>query len=169
VGSVSMKEQIWVDVSILDTMLREANNAAPFETGGVLLGYRTGPKDETVVTHSVGAGPDATRESSRFVPDYDFQEMEIARIYENSGRVLSYLGDWHSHPQGSEHLSRKDILTLRRIATSVDARVPSPIMLVLAGGPEWSVAGWQGRIVRRLWWKTLAVAPLAVRTFAASR
>jgi len=34
-----------------------------------------------------------------FLPDATYQENEIARIYEDSIRISTYLGDWHTASQ----------------------------------------------------------------------
>src|SRR5690606_33938556 len=88
-----------------------------------------------VVRASVGPGPRAVHRRRGFVPDHVYHELETARIYADSGRVWSYLGDWHSHPSGTLVLSRTDRRTLARIARAPDARVPKPLMIVLAGVP----------------------------------
>lgn len=59
---------------------------------------------------------------------------------------MTYLGDWHTHPNGSPALSRKDLRTLRRIARHPAARISQPVMAVLAGGPAaWHLAVRQPR------------------------
>ncbi|MBW3628883.1 MAG: Mov34/MPN/PAD-1 family protein [Gemmatimonadetes bacterium] len=68
--------------------------------------------------------------------------QSIARIYAASGRVDTYLGDWHTHPGAGAYLSSTDLSTLHRIADCRTARAPTPLMIVLAGGPAWKVAGW---------------------------
>lgn len=137
-------------------MAAEANRVFPFETGGVLMGYWVDPGGEVVITHATGPGPRAVHGLYSFNPDADYQEEEIARHYEASGRLHSYLGDWHTHPRESAYLSRRDRRTLRKIATCPEARAPIPIMAVLgAGKPEWLLGIWKysptrlGRIILR--------------------
>ena len=45
------------------------------------------------------------------IPDHEYQEQEIARVYATSGRCTTYVGDWHSHPGGALYLSRTDVRT----------------------------------------------------------
>jgi integrative and conjugative element protein (TIGR02256 family) len=142
--------QAWLAEEAVRAMVAEASTQAPHETGGVLLGYWGKESGEAVVTNIVGPGPDATHSATRFVPDYEFQENEIARLYEESHRRLEYLGDWHSHPEGGGKLSKLDRRTLRTIGWSRPARVEHPIMVVIAGGPEWSLHAWQHDWVG--WW-----------------
>jgi|CXWL01.1.fsa_nt_gi integrative and conjugative element protein (TIGR02256 family) len=131
----------WLPTNVRDSLIVEANQWVPQETGGVLLGYITA-RGDVVVTDTVGAGPNALRSRIGFLPDHEYQEDEIAQRYKASGRVHVYLGDWHSHPSGGPSLSRRDRRTLRVIASSKDARISTPIMLVISGGPLWCFTAW---------------------------
>lgn len=131
-------------------MLQEASATAPAETGGVLLGYWSRPGTEVVIAEVVTGGPRAIHGPKRFLPDHEYQEAEIARRYESSGRQVSYVGDWHSHPGGSESLSPADEQTLRNIIREPAARCPIALMAVLAGGDPWELTVWSGELTRLL-------------------
>jgi integrative and conjugative element protein (TIGR02256 family) len=135
--------------AVARAMREEAVRAFPFETGGVLLGYWAREYEEVVVTHATGPGPRAVHRMHSFVPDAEYQEAEVARLYEESGRVSTYLGDWHSHPLGTVSLSRRDRRTLRHIAGHREARAPVPIMAVIGGGdPDWFLGVWRFAPIR---------------------
>jgi integrative and conjugative element protein (TIGR02256 family) len=138
----------WMRDAAVDLMLEEATRRAPNETGGVLMGYADRHGHSFLVENAVGPGPQAAHSRTRFLPDHDFHESEIARIYEESGRRITYLGDWHTHPQGSGHLSHRDLKTLASIAADSRARAPIPLMTILAG-LEWSLFVWKGELVQR--------------------
>lgn len=140
----------WIASEVLEFLRREADSAAPLETGGVLLGYWSEAPTSPVVTHALGPGPNAIHEQNRFVPDYDFHEREIARLYRAADSALAYLGDWHSHPRSPGYLSKSDCATLCRIASSRAARAPRPLMIILAFGPEWEPVVWAARTKRTL-------------------
>lgn len=124
-------------------MLLEAERAFPLETGGVMIGYWAESREEVVICQVTGPGPLAVHSEHSFAPDGDYQESEIARAYEESGRVHSYLGDWHTHPREGVYLSPKDVDTLRKISGFSEARAPVPIMAVLGGGePDWFLGAW---------------------------
>src|SRR4051794_35166071 len=107
----------WCSAKSRAAMIAEANRAYPTETGGILMGYWARPNLEAVVTRVIGPGPNAIHTPVRFVPDTEYQERKIAEVYARSGRLETYLGDWHTHPGSScGKLSRQDRRTLRRIA-----------------------------------------------------
>lgn len=135
-----MKDNVaWVDRRIFSEMSKEAHRFCPRETGGVLMGYWAGI-DQVVITNMIGPGPKAVHRRYFFTPDDQWHVDEIARIYEQSGRVITYLGDWHSHPYGSSGLSIKDFVTLFRVAAYKPARAPRPIMGILHNNPKWELA-----------------------------
>lgn len=132
----------WMAGDVQNAMVAEAERAFPDETGGVLLGYWTTSPGEVVVTHMVGPGRYAIHHPYSFVPDADYHEQEIARLYEEANRRITYLGDWHTHPHGAAYLSRQDCRTLRRISNHREARAPEPLMAILAGGKPWRLRLW---------------------------
>lgn len=119
-------------------MSAESERWSPKETGGVLMGYWS--DRDVVLTDIIGPGPKAVHRRYSFTPDSKWQENEIARIYEESGRVITYLGDWHSHPYGTQELSIKDLVTLLRVAIHKPARAPKPIMGILHNNPQWELS-----------------------------
>lgn len=125
---------VWIGHALVSEILSQAGRDSERETGGVLMGY-SGPgmdgADNVVITHIVGPGPRAEHERTSFVPDYDWQNCEIAGIYEKSGRRASYLGDWHTHPRAAPIPSERDLSTLRRIALHKEARCPQPLMAIV--------------------------------------
>lgn len=139
-----MKEvEVLLPEVVLGELEREAERAFPNETGGVLLGYRDREEATLVqVMFQIGPGPNAVHKRHRFEPDSVWQQAQIALAYGQSGRIATYLGDWHSHPEGSPRLSKLDRDTARRIARCRQARARRPIMLILCGGPKsWNAAG----------------------------
>jgi integrative and conjugative element protein (TIGR02256 family) len=71
------------------------------------MGYWVEPCIELRITKMIGPGLNAFHGATSFYPDYDWQEEQIAEIYRTTGRVETYLGDWHFHPFGSDRLSCK--------------------------------------------------------------
>lgn len=141
-----MKEaRIFLPSTVQAEMEAEAREHYPNESGGVLLGYTGGPQDLDIqVLYQVGPGPNAVHKSHRFEPDAEWQDSQIALVYESSGRIASYLGDWHSHPRGGVTPSSLDRSTARAIAKHPEARAPNPLILILSKGPkEWAMAGYR--------------------------
>jgi integrative and conjugative element protein (TIGR02256 family) len=135
----------WLEIppELESEILVQAGGHAPLETGGVLLGTRDRRARRAFVSELVDAGPRAQRESHRFTPDGPWQRARIAERYEASGRVLAYIGDWHSHPGGNGP-SPLDRSTARRIADTPRALCAHPIFLIATRVK----AGWELRAYR---------------------
>jgi len=131
--------------SVLELMTREAERTFPKESGGALMGYRDVDDEDLIqVVAQIGPGPEAIHETHRFEPDGKWQATQIASVYKESGRVITYLGDWHSHPRGSSTPSSLDRSTARDIARCDEARAPNPLILIVFGKPEiWDVAAYR--------------------------
>lgn len=133
----------WIRAGTFERMRDEAHRQLPLETGGVLLGYWSQDRQSLLISDASGPGPGATHGVSDFTPDPAFQRNFVARAYEDSRRITTYLGDWHSHPGGADQLSQTDLHTLGRIARDRHARARHPIMAILSGNePQWSLTVW---------------------------
>jgi integrative and conjugative element protein (TIGR02256 family) len=144
----------WIPLTRILEMRREAQERFPKETGGILIGYTDGHDDgDLVIEHIIGPGPQAKHSELFFVPDHDFHEREVNRIYYESGRQSIYLGDWHSHPVGGPLLSKVDKATLSRIASHKAARIAAPVMALVVG-PNWDLFLWRARRPSRGFWRS---------------
>jgi integrative and conjugative element protein (TIGR02256 family) len=157
--------RLWVAKSAARVMEEMADLYSPREAGGVLLGYRVGT--EVVVEIATPPGPGARHADQSYDPDPDHDRTLVSRVYAESGRRTTYLGDWHSHPGEGPFLSRRDRRTLCRIARTASARAPSPVMIVLAqpDPPEWVLAGWFLDEVPRFWFGSASVTRVEPRLF----
>jgi integrative and conjugative element protein (TIGR02256 family) len=145
------KITLWIPKKLLEHIESKAIASFPNETGGSLLGYFSNRKRDIVITSLVDAGPNSRHNTTSFTPDYTFQEEEIGKKYHQSGRIFIYLGDWHTHPNGSLALSQKDVKVLQNISNHNPARNRSPVMVLLAGSQQnWRLKAWQFRPGRKI-------------------
>ena len=155
-----MKHIAWVERMVFKQMSLDADHLCPKETGGVLMGYWAS-LDQVVITNMIGSGPNAAHNRYSFTPDDQWQAAEISRIYEESGRVVTYLGDWHSHPGGSPSLSIKDLITLFRVAVHKPARASKPLMGILYNNPQWELEVWNFTLSKIISGKPVATMNVA--------
>lgn len=97
----------------------------------------------------IDAGPKADRTTSGFAPDGLWQLEVLAERYAESGRTLEYLGDWHSHADGSVTSSFKDLRAAVGIARTPLARAPQPLMVIFRSREgRWDLAAWHLHRIR---------------------
>ena len=121
----------WLRQSAQIDMEAEADRAHPLETGGVLIGYAT--RNGLVVERIVGPGPMATATRTSFLPDTAFQQSELNRIYQLSAGKETYLGDWHSHPDGvPARPSQDDEILLNTVHRKMSVEGLPALMVIVA-------------------------------------
>jgi len=133
---------VWLPNAIHDEMLTSADEFAPYETGGVFIGYVTDA--DIVIAKMIGPGPKAIHRRDSYSPDQEFQLDKIAKHFEDSFGMETYLGDWHTHPAGGTALSIKDKRTLTRVALTPSSQNSEFIMSILGC----STHSWELRTVQ---------------------
>lgn len=117
--------EVTVDVAetALDAIIDASENAAPRETGGVLIGTTIG--ERTVVAAAIEL-PDAGATDGTFT----VASGRVVEAVDSARQVdehLGYVGEWHSHPNGGA-VSTTDRATMMTIATNTD--VDNPILII---------------------------------------
>jgi len=120
---------VWLPRDLLRELCAQAERERPCETGGMLLGWRVG--DQIAIVRAIAPGPRAKRERECFEADGPWQQEQLAAAYEESGRTVTYLGDWHSHPRGPARPSARDRQTAVLVAGCPEARAPEPLTVIL--------------------------------------
>lgn len=139
---MSVTPRVWVAEHVLRAIAREAQQHAPLESGGILLGYRSADREE-VVTHALGPGPDAHHRREVFVPDYAHDRRVAVDGWEQSGGSEYYVGDWHSHPESEPYLSDRDRKVMQSIALDRESQLVHPLMIVVGLHPDIAVVAWR--------------------------
>lgn len=89
----------------LDTIEREARKQPNFETGGLVVGKKTG--EQTVITHATGPGPLAILSPESFNKDTPYLQNVLNLLFHYFG--VNYLGTWHKHPPDLAYPSAGDL------------------------------------------------------------
>lgn len=109
----------------------------PNETGGILLGYFDNVLNKIFVVDALPAPTDSKEEPSGFERGKDgvLDSVKEARI--KSGGVVTYIGEWHSHPPGvGTNLSPLDVFLLTSLATQLNHDGFPALMLIVGDEKE---------------------------------
>jgi integrative and conjugative element protein (TIGR02256 family) len=116
-------------------------NSKDHEAGGVLLGrYILGTDDiviDLVTTPQIGDSRSRTR---FFRASWRHQKL-ITKAWRESNETVTYLGEWHTHPEPVPHPSRTDRMSWMKKVTF--DRFTDAIFFVIVGTSEMCV--WEGR------------------------
>ncbi len=119
--------------------IRSAN--LPNETGGVLLGYFDQKLRSIFVVDILSAPVDSSADPSGFTRGVQDLEEKIEMAQERTANIVSYIGEWHSHPSGiSTKPSEHDIRLLSYLAEILNRDGLPGVMLIVGENQEtWSV------------------------------
>jgi integrative and conjugative element protein (TIGR02256 family) len=113
----------------------------PNETGGVLLGYIDQKLQSIFVVDILSAPLDSAADPSGFIRGTQGLEEQIKTAQARTANIVSYLGEWHSHPSGiSTKPSEHDIRLLSYLAEILDRDGLPGVMLIVGENQEtWSL------------------------------
>lgn len=118
---------------VLDAMRRMAEEAAPRETGGTLVGRYSDEGREALVIEALEAKAGARRGRTKFYRPPDDVDDQLDRVYRASGGKTHYLGEWHTHPGAAPTPSQTDLDTLQDLAKSRSVAADTPLMIIVGG------------------------------------
>jgi len=114
----------------------------PKETGGVLLGYFDMPNDTVYVVDAMPAPPDSERGSGEFIRGVEGLEAAVEEAGRRTGKVVTYVGEWHSHPRGVAPLpSSWDNDLMVHLATLLHQDGHPALMLIVGDSREQWLVG----------------------------
>jgi integrative and conjugative element protein (TIGR02256 family) len=114
--------QVRIAASAADEMSRLMRRHSPSETGGILVGRIAATKRTIYVTRLVPAPPDSRGTPWIFTRGTERLPETLDRVHLRTGGLLTYVGEWHTHPMGGSDLSDTDkhaVISLRSILDNV--------------------------------------------------
>lgn len=126
-------QQKEVNLNIPDILFDKLSTVAiqnyPNESGGFLVGYYS--EDLTALNITDLILPNEHTSSK-----YSFKRSikGINKIFESlfSSKKHYYIGEWHSHPDGSSIFSKTDLNAMEEIANSETVTITNPILLIVS-------------------------------------
>lgn len=113
------------------SMQREA--ALPLETGGVLLGTVDLEQRSVHITGSVPAPKDSEHSPVYFVRGAEGLREQIGKLRAKTAGVLTYLGEWHSHPAAAKTQPSKEDEKLYAHLEAVLGPLARPYCMAICG------------------------------------
>lgn len=92
---------IVTDSYVVEKLQLFRKNKLPNETGGVLLGSYDNERKIVYISDVLPSPPDSQEWPTVYIRGCDGLEIEVNKIYNITDGMIRYIGEWHSHPQGS--------------------------------------------------------------------
>jgi integrative and conjugative element protein (TIGR02256 family) len=140
VCGVGSPESLLLSDELRAEMTRQARNHAPNETGGILVGRRTGSVIEVLAVSD--AGLKAISKPMRFERDGEYCQAYLERVAHELGPGVDYVGEWHSHPGSSAAPSSRDTMSFEEIAEDPDYLTRVPLLVIVAPSRDSDRVDW---------------------------
>ena len=109
-----------IDTGVIERASLLRAGQLPTETGGVMVGYFDVPHRCVYVVDVLPAPPDSVEHQTAFIRGYAGLQAQLKAIADRTGGQISYVGEWHSHPDAADvAMSEHDVALLTTIADEV--------------------------------------------------
>lgn len=108
----------------------------PNETGGILVGSYLNAYQEVVIS-DILLPDDSLNSPFNFQPDHKSLNKKLRNLYRRFNGMIEYIGDWHSHPNGSNQYSTADYKSIKDVADSKKVNTHNPVLLIVAFGANY--------------------------------
>ena len=106
-----------------------SKNEFPKEFGGIVSGFRNG-NIWIIVDFEI---PNNYKNSkTNFTRDVIKINSYLKKNYKNSGGLIEYLGEWHTHPLGDAYYSQNDLVSMREIAIDKKVIIETPLLFIFS-------------------------------------
>lgn len=123
--------RLTVDSSLLDEIYSQARKHYPNEFGGILIGnYSTCGKVATIT--EICAPTKYSNSRVLFKRFVDNLNKRLSYLFKISNGETIYVGEWHSHPNGSSSYSSTDLNSISEIAKDSNVQISSPLMIIVS-------------------------------------
>jgi integrative and conjugative element protein (TIGR02256 family) len=92
--------KLLIDDDLHRELYRLRETKLPNETGGVLVGSYDCQRKIVYVLDTVPSPPDSKEWPTLYIRGSEGLQAQIEQVSRRSGTWLSYVGEWHSHPDG---------------------------------------------------------------------
>ncbi len=127
--------KIILNSEVIDEIKKYYNSSLRYETGGVLIGKFN--KDNKVI-EVIEVYELKTNFFSKILYKRNVKKAQkiINKRWHESGGVLNYVGEWHTHPNMRALPSHTDINSLKEIASKVHEILPGVVMIIAGDDNE---------------------------------
>lgn len=124
--------RVFIDLGVEHQLRALRTEGFPNETGGILLGYYDFNIDAVIVVAGLPAPPDSQGTPHSFKRGVAGQIEALQEAAKRTGGMVSYIGDWHSHPPGySAAPSQDDLIQLAHLALGMaDDGLPAVQLII---------------------------------------
>lgn len=127
------------DGALMRAVTQARSSRLPRETGGVLLGFSDMQRKHIFVVDALLSPPDSIEWPTAYIRGADGLAEQVSDASRKTAGMLQYVGEWHSHPEGSSsEASSTDHIALQALAGQMAFDgIPALLLIVGEQGPRW--------------------------------
>jgi hypothetical protein len=91
---------VYADEGLLAKLRHMRAEMLPRETGGILVGYHDLSTNDVFIVDALSAPPDSKHSEGHFERGVEGMPERLREIHDRTANIVSYIGEWHSHPPG---------------------------------------------------------------------
>jgi len=120
---------LMIEDSLLEKLTKVALQNYPNESGGFLVGYYS---QDFMTLHITDFVLPQQQKSSSFL--FERSIIGIKEVFNKLfvTKKYYYIGEWHTHPNGSSMYSQIDLKAMIEIATCETVNITNPILLIFS-------------------------------------
>lgn len=119
---------LYISNDTLSKIKQELSHHYPNEFGGVFVGYK---KDDLIIIDDVLIPDDFENGKTIFVRRPGTLNDRLELIFNETSGKITYIGEWHSHPDGPPSPSSTDINAMQEIADTKKIGNSNPILMIV--------------------------------------
>lgn len=127
---------IAINNRLLDRIKEERGRLLPNETGGILIGSFDMNSKTIYVVDSIFSPKDSKQYPNAYYRGIEGVSEKLSQIEELTNGFLTYIGEWHSHPNRSSVQQSSDDLKLFAWITNFMNSIGLPGVMLIAGETE---------------------------------
>ena len=133
--------QVITDQGFVEQIRKFRRNKLPSETGGVLLGCWDLIRNLVYVVHSVASPVDSTERRTLYIRGSAGLKEAVESAATRTAFMLTYVGEWHSHPDGFDSEPSPDDMILWQWLNDKTRQDGFPPLMLIMGesGMTWCV------------------------------
>ena len=120
-----------IELEILNQVKKYSEDNFPNEIGGILIGKYSKDGLSVDITEII-VPKEYVSKKFLFIRYGNSLNKKIKKLYKASKGEIIYVGEWHSHTNGSSMYSQKDFNSMMEISEDNKVKIDSPLLLISA-------------------------------------
>lgn len=126
-----IEKELYIDSKIANKLKLSLKEHPHSEVGGILLGKANQDYSKIYITEIYEINGACNYEKISYVRDAEEAQTIIDRRWHETGGIINYVGEWHTHPNISPTPSHVDIRSMKKLYKKANAMLPIIFLIII--------------------------------------